>query len=59
MRKSKPIIDHRERLCRFCAHSHSPYSPSLKGEPTLARCPFREFAVLLNHDTCERFTPKR
>lgn len=32
--------------CRQCAYVSNPRSPSVKGEPTLATCPFEEFAIL-------------
>jgi len=33
-------------LCKDCAHAYDPHSLSLKGEPTLARCPFEQYSVL-------------
>lgn len=43
-KKTKYSAD--EQPCKLCAYVYNPRSPSVKGEPTLASCPFEEFAIL-------------
>lgn len=33
-------------VCSECTYAHDPFSPGLDGKPTLARCPFFQYAVL-------------
>lgn len=51
-KKAKSKIEVGTRLCMNCFYVTNPRSLSLKGVPTLATCPFSEFAVLYQRD-CE------
>lgn len=42
-------------LCGECRHVTKKYCPDVKGVNFLGRCPYKEFAVFLRHDTCPRF----
>lgn len=41
--------------CGECKHHYDEHEKNVHGEFFMARCPFREWAVFMNHDWCERF----
>ena len=54
-----PVVVHK---CRECAKVEivTKFSTlSLKGEPTLGRCPHEKYCVILNHKACDNFVMKR
>lgn len=45
-------------FCRDCKHAYDYHEKNLKGELFMARCPFRQWSVFLNHTTCEKLVLK-
>lgn len=59
MRKTKK--EQARHYCRECAHVEyltAFHTLSVKGEPTLGACPFREWRVLLCDRACPNFVEK-
>lgn len=58
-RKKIKINDpHKCRECAFCEIVTNFHTLSVKGEPTLGKCPHytnREFCVLLSQQACDKF----
>lgn len=57
-RSKKPQITNHCRECAFCEVETKFETLSLKGEPTLGRCPHytnKEFCVLLKQRACDKF----
>lgn len=53
MRKKKE--DKKRHFCRECAYATDFHSMNLKGQPILARCPYKVWSVFLNWDCCKHF----
>lgn len=58
-RKKAKSVQVGQQLCMQCVYAKDPRSPSLQGIPTLATCPYSEYAVLYQRD-CENghYKPK-
>lgn len=53
MRKKKE--EKKRHFCRECAYATDFHSMNLKGQPILARYPYKVWSVFLNWDCCEHF----
>ena len=52
-KKKSSVSDKKIGNCIQCKHSYDPHSMSLRGTPTLVKCPYNEYSVLANFVGCK------
>jgi len=58
--EKRPNEIHYCKECEHCTYVTEPFKLlSLKGEPTLGDCPYRNRRVLLTERSCVNFKPRR